>query len=78
LALSYGFLAAFGKRPSYVASERWEGLKVTLFGRLHLTGDPVLRCPKIAFGQAFSQRIEGDILESVPLKKLGCCCVYYS
>ncbi|TFH29031.1 MAG: hypothetical protein E4H00_07720 [Myxococcales bacterium] len=78
MALSHGFLAALGKGPSYVAAEGWEGLEIPLIGRLHSSCDPVLRRPEIAIGQAFSQRIEGDILESVALKKFGGRCVYLS
>jgi hypothetical protein len=61
-----------------VTAERGEGLEVALVGGLHGASNPVLGRPELALGQAFPQRFKGDILESVPLKKLGCLCVYVS
>jgi hypothetical protein len=78
LALLHGLLAAVRQRAPHVATKGREGLEIAFVWGLHAAGDPVLRRPEIALGQAFSQRFKGDILKPKPLKKLGCLCVYFS
>jgi hypothetical protein len=53
-------------------------LEVASLGRFHATGDSVLGLPELPPEHLLFQGFEGDILKSVPLKKLGRCGVYFS
>jgi hypothetical protein len=74
--LAHGFPPELGKGVSHLTSKWGKGSKIALVGGLDPPLDAILGLSDPALEEAFAERFEGDVLESIALKKFAGLGVY--